>query len=58
MTPEEALQFIDRVRQNVTLSGKDHDAYRQAVMVLAGAIRIEAQAKKPSKPDPKLTVTN
>ena len=39
MTPEQALEIIKQVQQQFAATGKDHDTIRQAVAVLAEAIR-------------------
>ena len=38
MTPEQALQILDQVTQNVAGTRKDHETIRQALEVLAKAI--------------------
>lgn len=38
MTPEQALQVLDQVAQNVAGTRKDHETIRQAVEVLQQAI--------------------
>lgn len=38
MTPEQALQVLDQVAQNVAGTRKDHETIRQAVEVLQKAI--------------------
>jgi hypothetical protein len=47
MNPEQALQIVENVRQQIQLAGKDHDALRQAVQTLANALAELAELKKP-----------
>jgi hypothetical protein len=39
MTPEQALQILDQVCQNVSGTRKDHETIAQAITVLADAIK-------------------
>lgn len=34
MTPQQALQILNQVRENASMNGKDHDMARQAMAVL------------------------
>jgi len=38
MTPEQALQILDQVTQNVAGTRKDHETIRQALEVLAKVV--------------------
>lgn len=38
MTPQQAVQIIEQVRQVMNLSGKEHDQVREAVHVLDRSI--------------------
>lgn len=46
MTPEQALQILDQVTQNVAGTRKDHETIRQALEVLAKTIAPSAEDSK------------
>lgn len=47
MTPEEAIQIIETVRQGVQLNGREHDRLREAVLTLAKLVK--ETSEKPTK---------
>ena len=49
MTPEQALQIIDQVCQNVPGTRKDHETIAQAIAVLAEAIKPKQEEPCPNQ---------
>ncbi len=45
MSPQDALKLFEQLRQQANLSGKDHDAIREAVIVLRNVIEEKKQKK-------------
>ena len=39
MNPDQALQILETLRQNVQGTGKDHDSIREAIAVIAEALK-------------------
>jgi|NOAtaT_7_FD_contig_31_2859332_length_510_multi_4_in_0_out_0_2 hypothetical protein len=46
MNPEQALQILDQVCQNVPGTRKDHEAIAQAISVLAEAIKPKKEGEQ------------